>query len=99
MSIFLDQLMIELVLRPHADRMGTRPNDRHVATQYVQELRQFIQAGSPQKGTKRRDPFVIAARLARARVIRRIDPHSAELEHLEFAAVEAVATLTEQHGA
>jgi hypothetical protein len=31
--------------------MGAWTDDRHVATQYVQELREFVQARTPQEGT------------------------------------------------
>ena len=37
----------------------TRPNQRHIAAQHVDELRQFIQARSPQKVSHRSNPRIV----------------------------------------
>ena len=42
--------------------MRPRPDDRHLAAQHVQELRQFVEAGAAQEGADPGDSRVVATR-------------------------------------
>src|SRR5579859_4145253 len=50
-----DDLVAELVLRLHADRVRPGADQRHVALEHVQQLRQFVEARAPQDGAEARD--------------------------------------------
>src|SRR5215207_8815748 len=83
--------------------LGTRPDDRHVAAQDVEQLRQLVERQTAHDLPDARaavDALDAAGRLAVLRhelgLGRRRDAHRAELEHVELAAVEADAALAEE---
>ena len=67
--------------------LGPRSNDRHISSQHVPELRQFVDAELAQQLANRRDSLV---RLLRDPAIRRItaDTHGAQLDHVEELPVQ-----------
>jgi hypothetical protein len=68
------------------DRMGARADERHLAAQHVDQLRQLVEACAAQPAPDRRDPPVIDARLHERRG--GIVAHGAELQQLEGVLVE-----------
>src|SRR5471032_548075 len=87
-------LLIEIVV---FERMRTRSDHRHVAAQYVEELRQFVQARAAQETAYARDPRVAAFRLFDYARFLRMNAHGAELVDGEDAAIRAFAALLEEH--
>src|SRR5262249_50188551 len=55
MQILLDSITIELVARPHRDGVRTRTDERHIAAQYIDQLRQFVDAQGAHGTTDARD--------------------------------------------
>src|SRR5262245_46518790 len=58
--VVLDRLLVEQGARLGGERMGPRTDDRHLAAQHVQELRQLVEAGAAQEGADPRDSRVVA---------------------------------------
>jgi hypothetical protein len=52
--------VIEPLLDLHLDRQRARTDERHVATQYIQQLWQFIRARSAQKPSNPSYPLIVA---------------------------------------
>ena len=76
--------------------MGPRPHQRHVAANDIDELRQFIDARSPQHPADARHALVVAFGLNdRTAVFQH--RHRPEFENEEFAIVEAATPLTEDY--
>lgn len=73
--------------RPRADQA-------HIPAQHVEKLRQLIEAGVPEYSPKRRDAMRIELRLALAFAIH---AHCPKFQQCEDPAIQAWATLTEQH--
>ena len=74
------------------DGVRPRPDQRHVAGQNVEELRQLVDTAGAQQAAEPRYSGVIASRLPyRAAVFQ--DRHRAEFVNRELAAVEAAAAL------
>ena len=97
-----------VVRRDHLERLaaGARarsmrpwPDQRHVAAQHVEELRQFIERCAPQEGAHTCHPLVVARCLRQPAWFRCVVAHRAELPHLEADIGEADAALAEQDGA
>src|SRR5262249_22806314 len=78
-------------------RVRAWADQRHRAVEYVEELRQLVEAGAPQKAAEPRHAWVIARRLLRPPFDHLAVPHGPELVDLEDAIDEAIAILPEQH--
>src|SRR4051794_6522214 len=78
-------------------RVRPRTDERHVAEEHVQELRQLVDVPAPQKAADQRHAIVASARLAEIAVV--VDPHGAEFIDPERLLVEAVALLAEHRRA
>ena len=76
--------------------MGAGPDQGHVATEHVEELRQLVDARAPQEAAEAGDARVAAGRLSIAGA--GFVPHGAELVDLDDIAEAAVTLLPEQHG-
>ncbi len=59
------------------------PHQRHVATQHVKKLRQFVDGRSPNDPSDARDPLVVARCRFAAGSVGQIVPHAAELVDIE----------------
>src|SRR5262249_22311612 len=75
-----------------------RAHQAHVALEYIDKLRQLVQAGRAQERPQARAARVVFLRPDSAGLLLGIDAHAAELEHLELAAVQATPLLTVEHG-
>ena len=73
----------ELVVRLTADRVRARADDRHLALEHVDQLRELVDAGAADEGTDAGDPVIVARGRAAAVVIELFLAHRAELEHVE----------------
>src|SRR5690242_14664137 len=78
--------------------LGARPDDRHVAAQRVEELRQFVEARAPQKGAEARRAALVATRPHRTSRRLGVDRHRTEFEYREALAVPCYTLLAKQHG-
>ena len=76
--------------------MRPRPDDRHIATQHIEKLRQFIQRCSPQKSAHVGDPRIVPRGLPKPALVRCMMVHRAEFQHPEAGIGEADAALAEQ---
>src|SRR5215204_6655868 len=74
-----------------------RADERHVAEEHVQELRQLVDVPAPQQAAGQRHAIVASGRLADLVVV--MNPHGAEFVDPERLLVEAVALLAEVRGA
>lgn len=90
------QLFVVLVV---LHGMWARADDRHSALQHIEELRQFVQTGTPQKGTLGCDAGVVSSGLRDLKIGLPVLHHAAKFVHRDFFAVPAVALLFEQHWA
>ena len=91
-GIELDRTVVELIVN---QRVRTRSDERHVAAQHVQKLRQFVDVQFADDAADARDAIVVRGRLFDvAVVLHRL--HRAELADAERLLVEAIATLEEQ---
>ena len=77
-------------MRPGSD-------DRHIAAQHVEDLRQLIERTAPQPAPDPRHPGVAAGNLEPGIVIGEMVMHGTKFQHLEVAVVEAGPPLAEQH--
>ena len=76
--------------------MGARTHHAHLAAQYVEQLRQFVDAGRADDAADTRDPVVVATGRAPALQVARLDAHAAKLVHQEQAVAVADALLAEE---
>jgi len=79
------------------EHVRARSDDAHVAFQDIEELRQLVEVGFPEKLPEKEHPRVSLAALLR--VTFAVDPHSAELQATERVSVESCPFLNEEHGA
>ena len=79
--------------------MRPRADDRHVAHQHVEDLRQLVDAGAADEGADAGDAVIIARGRTVAVVIEPFDAHRAELVHVEELVAASQASLDEQHRA
>src|SRR3954468_10675678 len=77
--------------------MRARSNQRHLAPEYVQELRQLVYAGLSENLANASNSGVIRTALNDNRPILQ-NCHAAELVDLELSAIEAPSPLTKNHG-
>ena len=77
--------------------LRSRPDEGHVATQDVPQLRQFVERGAPQDPADRADALVADDRPLRGRLALVGGPHRPELQALEELPVPADARLTKDH--
>src|SRR5690606_6255826 len=94
LHVAVHQGLVLLVVR---DRVWPRADDGHRALQHVDELRQLVQAGAAQECPERRDPRVTLAGLGNGAFFFLMDPHAAELPHLDRLAAESVTQLAEEY--
>src|SRR5581483_12007826 len=96
-----DRPVLELV--EVAQRQRPRPDERHLAAQHVQHLRQLVDRVAPQHAADRGDARVVldlekrprrlVRRLERGLPLGCVDVHRPELEHAELALAEADAAV------
>src|SRR3990172_734937 len=67
--ILLDDLAIVFVV---SERMRPRPYDRQLSAKHIEELRKFVEAGTPEKPSNSRNTYIVTLRL---------HDHGAVLEH------------------
>ena len=79
------------------ERMRPRPDEGHFAAQYVDELRQFIDASFTQQAPNPGSPRIVSRSLLNVVAVFR-DCHGAELEHDDLALIAAMSTLPKEHG-
>src|SRR5438046_388698 len=91
-SVATDQIFIIVIM---GSSMGARSNNRHVALQHVEKLRQLVDARLTQPRTDIRHSRVAANRLSNVRAIVERS-HGAKLEDLELLTVEPVPRLHEE---
>jgi hypothetical protein len=99
LKIIWHQVFVGQIRRQHSRNVRPRPDQRHVALDHVEQLRNFVEAGLAQNSPHRRHARVALDRLPYAAHVARIDAHGAELVDLEAAVPIAVAVLIEQHRA
>src|SRR4051794_10811958 len=88
-----DPLFIVAVVRK---RVGPRPDQRHVAHQNVEELRDLVDVGTTQELPDFRHPRIVARRLRDNFAVVKC-AHGAKFDDAERLLVEAVAILQEKH--
>ena len=74
--------------------LGARADERHVAAQHVQELRDLVQLGAGEEPADTSEAGIIDDRERRPG---RVSPHLAELVHLELAAAMSDAARPVEH--
>ena len=99
LKIVWHQVLIGQIRRQHSRDVRPWPDQRHVALDHVDQLRNFVEAGFSQNSSDRRHACVALHRLPYAARITGIVAHGAELVDLEAAVSIAVAILIEQHRA
>lgn len=72
----------------------TRANEAHIPAQDVDQLRKLIEAGSPEYSAERRRPLLVELTLT---LTFAIHAHCPEFQQRKEPAIQAWATLTEQH--
>ena len=77
--------------------MRARPDQRHLAFQHIEELRQFVEAPFAQDPAEPRDAHIVFGRLGHDRTVF-LHGHGTELQDRERRAIETKALLAEQHG-
>ena len=88
--------LIRCVLFYDVWHFGTRSHQRHLSLQYIQQLRQLVEARLAQKPACRRDPRV-AAVFRRAPILGDSRIHGAKLIYCERLAVPPDPLLPEEH--
>uniref|UniRef100_A0A0N4Z3F3 LigA n=1 Tax=Parastrongyloides trichosuri TaxID=131310 RepID=A0A0N4Z3F3_PARTI len=96
MGVFGDQARGLGVAGLHADGVGARADQRHLAAQDVYQLGQFIQAGGAQELAQTGDAVVAGCDLTAGGGVGGFLTHGAELPHHDLFLVEAVAALAKQ---
>lgn len=76
----------------------TRPDDAHLPGQNIEQLRQFIQTGSPQKAPAARDHRLRVLQQMRGHIMRRIGIHGTKFKNAEQTLVAAHPFLAEKTG-
>ena len=89
---------LSLIFAVMREGVRPRPDQRHVAEQHVDQLRQLVEVPAPQVPPDPRDARVVLDGLHDDLAVLG-HGHAAELEDPEAALVEAVAPLTEQNRA
>src|SRR5262245_46665645 len=77
--------------------MWARSDERHLTAQYVDELRQFIDARLAQEAADAGSPRIVLRSLLNVVTVFR-NRHGAELEYDDLAFIAAMPTLPEEHG-
>ena len=98
-EITLDHFLIEPVLGLGLEGVGARADERQLATNNIDELRQLIEARLADKAPHTGHPRVVSGDEPLGILVRRLDIHRAELEDLDELVVEAIALLAEEDGA
>ena len=89
-----------LRIRLHVlDALGPRPDQRHVALEHVQNLRQLVDAQLADDPPDARDARIARAARDHVPALLRIDDHAPKLDDLEDPAVLRAALLRKEHGA
>src|ERR1700744_2914649 len=91
-DIARDHFLIEVVV---LECMGTRSYDRHVATQHVVELRQFVEARAAQESAHFGDARIVARGLPDGAFWLDMQTHRAKLVNREYVTVCTFAFLLE----
>ena len=86
----------QVVLIPES---GARTHEAHFAGEDIEQLRQFVNAGFPDKAPDLGDVRLGVAELMRRSVRIRVYVHGTELQNLEDLFVLADPVLLEEHGA
>src|SRR5882762_10754153 len=81
-----------------ARALRTRPHETHLAAKHVEELRQFVEARSPEKRPEAGAAWIVRTSPHRTGFSLGVDAHSPELEHAEPLAVDAHPLLTIENG-
>lgn len=81
------------------DALGPRADERHIALEDVEDLRQLVDAQLADDPPDARDARVARAARDHAAVSLGVDDHAAELDDLKHAPVFRAALLLEEHGA
>src|ERR1700739_1073037 len=97
MRILLDRPTKEALPRLHRDRVRAWADERHVPTNHIDELRQFVETGPAQDSAKPRDARIISYCALRPGWIRAISTHRAQLEDLDHLVVKPKAFLYEEN--
>src|SRR5207245_11582290 len=95
LEIVWHEVFVRQVHGQHSRHMRPRPDQRHIALDHVEQLRDFIEAGSAQNSAHRRHARVTLDGLPYAAHVAGIVAHGAELVDLEAAVSIAVAVLKE----
>ena len=85
--------------RQHADRMAARADQRHVALEHVEKLRQLVEIGAADDGADTGHARIVGHCLGDAGAVAEFAVHRAEFIDLEDASVPAPAFLGEDRGA
>src|SRR3954449_11628347 len=84
---FLDQVVED------SGALGLRADEAHVSTQHIEELRKLVDAHLADEGSYTGDTRIIRRSPVEHSILFGIDPHAAELDHVEAAAVQTIALL------
>ena len=95
-EIAIDHLFPELVFGVGIDGVRARSDQRQVALQHVEELRQLVDRSLADEAADRRHSRVTARHHLLRLDVRLVGIHGAELHHRDHLVVEAVARLAEQ---
>src|ERR1700759_5811786 len=87
------RVLIEHVAGLCGGRVGPRPDDRHVAAQDVEELRELVEARPPQETPQPRDASIVSTRELLAFLVAQRVMHGAEFPYLEKMVVVAEPAL------
>jgi len=85
---------LELELLDEVRALRSRTHERHLADEHIPELREFIEAQLPEHLANSRHPLVVQDVPSHIGVT--VNPHGAELQHVEELPVAADTALTEQ---
>jgi hypothetical protein len=96
MPVSLVDFPEQLVGRARAKCVRARADDAHVALEDVQQLRQFVDAGTADDLADARDPIVVARRRARTCAVAVVNAHAAELHQAEHLVAATDPDLAEE---
>ena len=99
LKVVWHEVFVRQFRRQHSRNMRSRPDQRHVALDHVEQLRNFVEAGLAQNPPDRRHARIALNRLPYAALVAGIVAHGAELVDLEAAVSIPVPVLKEQHRA
>src|SRR5271165_275640 len=97
MDIFFDRVDIEATAGLHRNGMRSRTDQRHIAAQHIDQLRQLIDAQSTQDATDTGDPRVVWHGALRPRLVAPVDIHRAKFEHPDHVVIETEALLNKKY--